>query len=276
MPKKRKVSAVRDFPVAFQQRRGQSDSHKKTSAHHDVPDAFKQSDTDFMTLRNNAERVADILNHDPSLTVLEMVYAPGEEKALPTDSVYSGETVASVTPLAIMEASDRSEEAKDIIPLAIEEHDSSEVIRQTDAANRSKFKEDRRTGEDVYAESEFSKSVKQGRARVRACSRLNHKNTCMQRHRKVSAVRDFPVAFELMEKTGNICDFPPEKEPVTSKVSLKQEEGKSPQGQHLASTELKHGEVVLALMAASSCPWSLKKSRGSTSKEGKQSGKKRV
>lgn len=40
-PKRSKVSAVRDFPVAFQQLNGQSDSQKESSANHDVPDAFK-------------------------------------------------------------------------------------------------------------------------------------------------------------------------------------------------------------------------------------------
>lgn len=43
---------------------------------------------------------------------------------------------------------------------------------------------------------------------VRACSPLNHKNTSIKKWR-VTAVGDFPVAFELMiEKEGSLCDFP--------------------------------------------------------------------
>lgn len=102
------------------------------------------------------------------------------------------------------------------------------------AANGSKFKDDRRTDEDVYAQLEFSKSVRQDRMQVSARPPLSHKNTSIKK-RKVSAVRDFPVAFELIEKKGSVCDLPLEKEPVipNPKVSLEQEEeGKSPQGQH--------------------------------------------
>lgn len=147
------------------------------------------TDADLMTLRNNAE--------------LGMDYPPGEEKVLKSVKVFldSGETVASVTPSTITDASDY-------------------------AAKGSKFKDDRRTDEDVYAQLEFSKSGRD-RMQVRACSPLNHKNTSIKKCR-VAAVGDFPVAFELMiEKEGSLCDFPLQKEPVIPKpkVSLEQEEG---------------------------------------------------
>lgn len=126
----------------------------------------------------------NVLNReDLSLTGLGMDYPPGEEKVLKSVKVFldSGETVASVTP-TITDASDY-------------------------AANGSKFKDDRRTDEDVYAQLEFSKSGRD-RMQVRACSPLNHKNTSIKKCR-VAAVGDFPVAFELMiEKEGSLCDFP--------------------------------------------------------------------
>lgn len=257
LPKTRKVSAVRDFPLAFRKFDEEHTSQKKAMVTFDA----LQSESGEQELLNV-----------PSKETVRKMGADLED---------------SEGGVATLRASDWEEKAEYIVPLAIREQNHGEVMSQTDAAEKPKL-ENNRAGESFLVQLEAPKPAKQNITQDRGYLQLNHKITSMKMYpvykkRKVSAVRSFPAAFDLIhaenkgkglikhEHIKEEQDVGPDsslvKKSVIPKISIKQEIVESFPEQHLGSKDPEHRIIVQALIAAPHCPWSSNKSQASNKKK---------